>query len=236
VAEPDIWWLLPLTISLLIGAICPATGALLITQRRVLLANLMAHSVLPGLVVALAIGIDPSIGGLISGLLGALVAERLNRRFKGREEGAMNTDLLAANTTDLLRTAFAAGALLAMLIWGYRDLVFVGIDPEGAAIAKRPVLLIRLICSLITALVVISAITAVGVILVIGLLCAPVLMHVERSRSLKELMLRSASTGLLLCGGGMMLAIAVDLPPGPLIGTLCLALLFTYRAKTAEQQ
>ena len=76
--EPDIWWLLPLTISVLIGAICPATGALLITQRRVLLANLMAHSVLPGLVVALAIGIDPSIGGLISGLLGALVAERLN--------------------------------------------------------------------------------------------------------------------------------------------------------------
>ena len=43
--EPDIWWLLPLTISLLIGAICPATGALLVTQHRVLLANLMAHSV-----------------------------------------------------------------------------------------------------------------------------------------------------------------------------------------------
>ena len=58
-----------------------------------LLANLMAHSVRPGLVIALAIGIEPSIGGLISGLLGALVAERLNRRFKGRGEGAMNTVL-----------------------------------------------------------------------------------------------------------------------------------------------
>ena len=177
-AEPDIWWLLPLTISLLIGAICPATGALLITQRRVLLANLMAHSVLPGLVIAMAIGIEPSIGGLISGLLGALVAERLNRRFKGREEGSMNTvlagfmalgvllvplldarvdletilfgDLLAANATDLLRTALSASGLMTMLVWGYRDLVFVGIVPEGAAIAKRPVLLIRLICSLIT--------------------------------------------------------------------------------------
>ena len=180
-AEPNIWWLLPLTISLLIGAICPATGALLITQRRVLLANLMAHSVLPGLVIALAIGIEPSIGGLISGLLGALVAERLNRRFKGREEGSMNTvlagfmalgvllvplldarvdletilfgDLLAANATDLLRTALSASGLMAMLVWGYRDLVFVGIDPEGAAIAKRPVLLIRLICSLILSLI-----------------------------------------------------------------------------------
>ena len=255
--EPDIWWLLPLTISVLIGAICPATGALLITQRRVLLANLMAHSVLPGLVIALAIGIDPSIGGLISGLLGALVAERLNRRFKGREEGAMNTvlagftalgvllvpllearvdletilfgDLLAATTTDLLRTTISASALLAMLVWGYRDLVFVGIDPEGAAIAKRPVLLIRLICSLITALVVISSITAVGVILVIGLLCAPVLMHVERCHSLKELIWRSAGTGLLLCGGGMMLAVLWDLPPGPLIGVLCMGLLMLRR-------
>ena len=68
-AEHDIWWLLPLVISLLVGTICPATGALLITQRRVLLANLMAHSVLPGLVIALAFGIDPGIGGLVSGLL-----------------------------------------------------------------------------------------------------------------------------------------------------------------------
>jgi len=108
VAEPDIWWLLPLTISLLIGAICPATGALLITQRRVLLANLMAHSVLPGLVIALAIGIEPSIGGLISGLLGVLVAERLNRRFKGREEGAMNT-------VQTMLQALACGLIAAVL-------------------------------------------------------------------------------------------------------------------------
>ena len=86
-AEPDIWWLLPLTISLLIGAICPATGALLITQRRVLLANLMAHSVLPGLVIALAIGIEPSIGGLISGLLGALVQELQGRYAHGGGPG-----------------------------------------------------------------------------------------------------------------------------------------------------
>ena len=95
--------------------------------------------------------------------------------------------------------------------------------------------LIRLICSLVTALVIISAITAVGVILVIGLLCAPVLVHVEQSRSLKELMLRSAGTGLLLCGGGMMLAVAIDLPPGPLIGTICMALIMIYQAQKRNE-
>ena len=257
--EAQIWWLLPLVLSLLIGVICPATGSLLITQRRILLANLMAHSVLPGLVIALAIGIDPTFGGLISGLLGALIAERLNQRFKGREESSMNTvlagftalgvllvpllqtrvdletilfgDLLAANSIDLIRTLIATSALILLLLTRYQDLVFLGVDPDGAIAAKRPVTQIRFVAIIITALVIISAITAVGIILVIALLCAPVLMHVERSTSLKQLILKSAATGLALTSGGMTIAIAVDLPPGPVIGTLWLALLMAVKSK-----
>ena len=248
--EAQIWWLTPLILSLLIGVICPASVSLLITQRRILLANLMAHSVLPGLVIALAIGIDPTFGGLISGLLGALIAERLNQRFKGREESSMNTvlagftalgvllvpllqtrvdletilfgDLLAANSSDIIRTLIATTALILLLLTRYQDLVFLGVDPDGAIAAKRPVTQIRFVAIIITALVIISAITAVGIILVIALLCAPVLMHIERSTSLKQLILKSAATGLALTSGGMMIAIAVDLPPGPVIGSLCM--------------
>ena len=253
----DFWWGLPLLVSLLVGSLCPAVGSLLITQRRILLANLMAHSVLPGLVLALAFELDPSLGGLVSGLIGALVAELLTHRFQGREEGAMNTvlagftalgvllvpllqarvdlesilfgDILAAGTPDLSRTAISAGALALLLIGRYRDLVFIGVDPEGALAARRPVRQIRFITIVVTALVVISAISAVGIVLVIGLLCAPVLVHVERSTSLRSLMLKSAGTGLLLCGGGMMLAVLSDLPPGPLIGVLCMGLLMLRR-------
>ena len=255
--ELDLWWLTPLLLALLIGLICPATGSLLLTQRRILLANLLAHSMLPGLVLALAFELDPTIGGLISGLIGALLAERLSQQFKGREEGAMNTvlagftalgvllvpllqarvdletvlfgDLLAAGSNDLVRTGIAALALLMLLFRHYRDLVFLGVDPEGAVAARRPVSQIRFLSIVITALVVISAITAVGIVLVIGLLCAPVLMHVERSLSLRDLIFRSAGTGLILCGGGMMLAVAGDLPPGALIGVLCVTMLFIRR-------
>ena len=258
--EAQIWWLLPLVLSLLIGVICPATGSLLITHRRILLANLMAHSVLPGLVIALAIGIDPTFGGLISGLLGALIAERLNQRFKGREESSMNTvlagftalgvllvpllqtrvdletilfgDLLAANSIDLIRTLIATSALILLLLTRYQDLVFLGVDPDGAIAAKRPVTQIRFVAIIITALVIISAITAVGIILVIALLCAPVLMHIERSTSLKQLIIKSSATGLALTSGGMMLSIAVDLPPGPVIGSLCMIALISKQIQT----
>ena len=259
--ELDFWWLTPLILALLIGLICPATGSLLITQRRILLANLMAHSVLPGLVIALAYSWDPTIGGLISGLLGALLAEKLNQRFSGREEGAMNTvlagftalgvllvplldarvdletilfgDLLAANSSDLIRTMIATTGLLLLVSTRYQDLVFLGVDPDGAIAARRPVKQIRFLAITITALVVISAITAVGIVLVIGLLCAPVLMHVERSTSLLNLMIRSAGTGLILCSSGMLLAVFLDLPPGPLIGVLCVVILLTTRKRIA---
>ena len=72
---------------------------------------------------------------------------------------------------DLIRTTISAIALVLLLIGQYQNLVFIGVDPEGALAAKRPVRQIRFII-VVTALVVISAITAVGIVLVIGL-CAP---------------------------------------------------------------
>lgn len=245
----DDWWFIPAVVAALVGVLCPVTGSILITQRRLLQANLITHAVLPGIVLALAFGWNFTTGGLISAVLGALLAEQLNQRFPGREDGVMNTvlagfialgvllipllrlridlesllfgDLLAANDGDLLRTVLAGLALVLVLLNRYRDFVYLGVDPEGAAAAGRPVAQLRFAMTLITALVVICSLTAVGVVLVIALLCAPVLLHVEQSSSLRELMLRSAGTGLLLSAGGMGMAIALDLPPGPLIGVLC---------------
>ena len=240
---------------MLVGVLCPATGAVLLTQRRLLQANLITHAVLPGIVIALAFGWNFTAGGLISAVLGALLAEHLNRSFPGREDGVMNTvlagfialgvllipllqlrvdvesllfgDVLAANEGDLFRSVIAGVAMLLLLVVRYRDFVYLGVDPDGAAAAGRPVMQLRFAITVVTALVVISSLTAVGVVLVIALLCAPVLIHLEQSASLKALMLRASTTGLVLTSGGIGLAILLDLPPGPLIGVLCVLLLLS---------
>ena len=62
-----------------------------------------------------------------------------------------------------------------LLLTRYRQLVFMGVDPDGAVAAGLPVKTLQLIQSLVTSMVIVSAMAAVGVILVIGLLCAPVL-------------------------------------------------------------
>ena len=159
--------------------------------------------------------------------LGVLLVPLLQTRVD--LETILFGDLLAANSSDIIRTLIATTALILLLLTRYQDLVFLGVDPDGAIAAKRPVTQIRFIAIVITALVIISAITAVGIILVIALLCAPVLMHIDKSTSLKQLILKSSATGLALTSGGMMLAIAVDLPPGPVIGSLCMITLILNR-------
>ena len=74
------WWLVPLIITIFSGILCPAMGTVLITHKRLLQVNLISHCVLPGLALALALGIHPSIGGIISGLLGSVIAESLTNK------------------------------------------------------------------------------------------------------------------------------------------------------------
>lgn len=84
-----------------------------------------------------------------------------------------------------------------------------------------------MLLTLVTAFTVVSAMTAVGVVLVIALMGAPALLALQGAKSLRQTLLRAALIGMGLAAGGFALAIqpAVNLPPGPLIGVLCLGLL-----------
>ncbi|QNJ05763.1 ABC-type Mn2+/Zn2+ transport system/ permease component [Synechococcus sp. MEDNS5] len=254
-------WLLPLLMALLVGVLCPVTGTLLVTQRRVLQANLISHAVLPGVALAVALGVDPAIGGVLSGLLGSLLAERLQRGQLAGQEAVINTvlagflglgvllipllnlrldlegllfgDLLIVDWSDLTRVLVAASAMALLLLTRYRQLVFLGVDPEGAQAAGLPVRSLQLIQALVTSMVIVSAMAAVGVILVIGLLCAPVLPGLRRVGSLRAAMVQSAFVGLALSAIGFLLAVPLNLPPGHLIGVACMALLCLPKLKLA---
>ncbi len=245
--------------SLLVGILCPATGSVLITHRRLLQANLISHAVVPGIILALSIGIDPALGGVLSGLIGALVAERLALTRNGENEAVINTvlagtlglgvllipllnirvnlesilfgDLLSVGPNDLIRTLLAAIALLFLLKTSYQKLVFLGLDPEGAAASGLNVSSLRLALGFVTALVVVSSMAAVGVVLVIGLLSAPALFGLYQAPSLRSAMIRSSGFGIIFSFVGFFLAIVLNLSPGALIGVLCLLSLPCLRVK-----
>jgi zinc/manganese transport system permease protein len=142
-------------------------------------------------------------------------------------EAVLFGDLLAATPTDLGRTLLALAAVLALLLLRYRQLVFLGVDPLGAASAGLPVRALRLLITLVAAFTVVSAMTAVGVVLVIALMGSPALLALNGAMSLRQALGRAAALGMALAGGGFLLAIqpSVNLPPGPVIGVLSMLLL-----------
>ena len=245
--------------TLLVGMLCPATGAVLITHRRLLQANLISHAVVPGLVLALAVGVDPALGGVLSGLVGAVIAERLSSKRNVDNEAIINTvlagtlglgvlliplleirvdlesilfgDLLAVGSADLIRTLVAAITLGLLLKTSYQKLVYLGLDPEGAASSGLQISSLRLALGFVTSLVIVTSMAAVGVVLVIGLLSAPALFGLNQASSLHAAIVRSAGYGVLFSFLGFLLAIAFNLSPGPLIGVLCLLSLLVSKRK-----
>ena len=82
-------------------------------------------------------------------------------------------------------------------------------DPDGAEAAGVPIRLRTL--AVVTTLVIVSAISAVGIILVIALLCAPVV-GLNQAGSLSGAMVRASVIGSSCSLGGFGLALLLDLP------------------------
>ncbi len=247
------WWLIPFCVILFTGVLCPAMGTVLITHKRLLQVNLISHCVLPGLALAIALGAPPSIGGVISGLLGAIAAEGLTNKKNENYEAIMNTilagslglgvllvpllgiridlesvlfgDLLTANFGDLLRTLISSLAFIGLMFFAYPKLVHIGLDPEGAVESGIKVPFLNLALGLTTALVIVSSMSAIGVILVIALLSAPALIGLQKAPSLWVAMARSSILGLIVSLLGFLLAIVFNMSPGPLVAVLCILLI-----------
>ena len=245
------WWSIPLIITIFSGILCPAMGTVLITHRRLLQVNLISHCVLPGLALAIALGIPPSIGGVISGLVGSIIAESLTNKKSENYEAVMNTilagmlgfgvllipllgiridleavlfgDLLTANLSDLLRTIIAFVSFILLISLGYEQIVYVGLDPEGASANGINVSFLNLALSFTTALVIVSSMSAVGVILVIALLSTPTLLGLDKAQSIRIAMIRSSFFGLCISLFGFILSIVFNLSPGPAISVICVA-------------
>jgi zinc/manganese transport system permease protein len=83
---------------------------------------------------------------------------------------------------------------------------------------------LRLLMAALTALVVVSATAAVGLALVMALICAPSLASLAGATSLEQALRRAALIGLVVSLAGCAIGLRLNLPPGPLMACACLPL------------
>ncbi|MFH1091865.1 MAG: iron chelate uptake ABC transporter family permease subunit, partial [Pseudomonadota bacterium] len=130
-------------------------------------------------------------------------------------------DVLAIADTDLWGSAITAALVLSTLILFFRHFQLTSFDPVMAASIGMPVVLLDYILTINVSLVVVSAVSMVGVILVVGLLITPAATAYLLSDRLDRMMLLSALFGLTSVIGGLYVSVWIDSAGGGAVMLFC---------------
>ncbi len=187
---------------LLIGVLAGTTGVLVVLRRLAFLADALTHTIFPGIVIAFLTGHSLLLGALAFGLLSALLLSGLTTRRGVGQDAALailltsffavgvalvsrsqsyTADLagllfgrvLAIQPADLVQMAVVAGVVLLTLAALRKELLLRAFDPDGSAALGYRTAVLDLTLNLAVALVVVTAVKAVGTVLVIAMLVVP---------------------------------------------------------------
>ncbi len=188
-------------VGVAVGAVCSVLSCYLVLKGWSLMGDAISHAVLPGIVIAYAIGIPLAAGAFASGLACALLTGWVKANSRVKEDTVMGVvftglfafglvlftkvksdlhldhilfgNILGLEPGDLRDTLVVAGGTLLVVLTLRRDLLLFCFDPGHArTIGLRTRLLYYLLLSLLAVTIVVS-LKAVGIILVIAMLVTP---------------------------------------------------------------
>jgi ABC-type Mn2+/Zn2+ transport system permease subunit len=188
-------------VGAVVAAVCAVLSSYLVLKGWSLMGDAISHAVLPGIVIAYAIGAPLPLGAFASGLLCAVASGWVKANSRIKEDTAMGVvftglfafglvlftkiktdvhldhilfgNILGVEPRDRNETFIIAGVTLAVVLVLRRDLLLFCFDPGHAhTIGLRTTMLYYVLLSLLAATVV-AALKAVGIILVIAMLVTP---------------------------------------------------------------
>jgi len=130
-------------------------------------------------------------------------------------------DVLGVADSDLWVSAFTAATVLTIIILFFRHFQVTTFDPIMAASIGLPVMLIDYLLTTCVSLVVVSAVSMVGVILVVGFLITPAATAYLLSDRLDKMMALAALFGVTSVIGGLYLCVWLDSAGGGAIILFC---------------
>lgn len=212
-----------LAVAVISAAVCGMLSCWLVLMGWSLMGEAVAHSVLPGVVLAFALGIPLGIGAFVFGLLAVALIGALGQTTALKREttiGVVFTTLFAAglvlistvttsthlqhilfgnvlgtSRTDLYQVGALAAVTVAVLLVKRRDFTLLAFDPTyAAAIGLRTGVLTAALLGLL-ALTTVTALQTLGVILVVAMLVIPGATGFLVARSFPVMLIVATSAG-----------------------------------------
>ncbi|MFH1575453.1 MAG: metal ABC transporter permease [Candidatus Nealsonbacteria bacterium] len=234
-------FLFSLIAGIFIGGVAGYLGSLMLSKRMALVGDALGHVALPGMGLALLLGLDVSLGAFVFLLLGIFLIWLFEIRTSLPTEALVGIvfvaslavgflivpepELLEALFGDISKVSFEmaiASAVFSILIFlavsrVYPSIILANISSdlaksEGIKVKKQ-----NFIYLLLIAAVVALGVKIVGSLLVGALVIIPAATARNFSRNLKEYYLGSIIFGILSCFFGSLLFKFTNFPAGPLI-------------------
>ncbi len=232
--------------AFLVSVTCGVVGTYVVLRGMAFLGDALAHSILPGVVVAFLLGWPLAVGALIVGIGSAFGIGLLSERGHIREDAAIGivfaatfalgvalisttgsyaTDLahilfgnvLGVSTGDLWFIAIFSALVLATLLLLYKEFLVLTFDPMLATVLRLPARFLRYLLLLLTAVSIVVALQTVGVALVIALLVTPASTALLLAQRLPVVMALAAAAGALASVIGLYASYYLNIASGPAI-------------------
>ncbi|MEC9278538.1 MAG: metal ABC transporter permease [Chloroflexota bacterium] len=233
-----------LVISVCVGVMCPLLGVYVVNRGLGFMGDAMAHSVLPGMVLAFILGVSPFLGAIPTGIAVALAIGYLGKNFRVSEDTSIGIlfaalfsiglvmislskglsvrvedillgQILGVSNTDVVITFSLAVLVLIIIAALHRQLVFTSFDPLGATVIGLPTRLLDYLLLGSLSVVIVVSLQAVGIVLVVAMLITPAAAGALIARRFTRVMASSVVIGVFSAVSGLYLAYHLDIPSGP---------------------
>ncbi len=233
-------------VCILIGIVCPLLGAFVINRELGFMGDAMAHSVLPGMIIAYSIGVNAFLGAIPNAIAIALLIGFLVRRFKISTDTSIGIifsflfsigliimsviggtrfnleeiligQVLSVSNLDLIITSILSVAVITITLIFYRPLVYVGFDYYGAKVSGIPSQKLDYLLLVLLSIVIVISLQVVGIILVVGLLITPAATASLIVKRFKSVIILGIIIGIASSIIGLYFSYHLDLPSGPTI-------------------
>jgi len=232
-------------------------GSLIVVNRMVFLAGGIAHTAYGGIGMAIFLGLPIFLGASIFAVAAALIISMITLKHRERMDtfiglmwavgmavGVVLIDLTPGYNADFISYLFGSilavsqsdlyfmSGLLALIIFimtfWYRDILAVSYDSEYANLRGINVKFFYTLILVLSALTVVVAIKVVGLILVIALLTIPVYIAEKLSNTLYMMMILSAIFSSIFTFIGLWVSYEYDIASGASIILISAASLFMF--------
>jgi len=239
--------------ALLVGMTAPTVGVYLVQRRLALIGDGLGHVALAGVAIGVLTSQAPVLTALACAVIGALAIELIRARGRtsgdvalailfyggiaggvviisqapGGTPGNLNAFLFGAITTttgtDVAVFALLCGLVLTVTLGFSRYLFAVSNDEEFAVASGLPVLRLNLLLVVVTAMTVVVSMRVIGLLLISALMILPIASAQLVASSFRQTVAIGVGIGVAVSVSGVAMSFYADTPSGGTIVLLAIA-------------